>query len=82
MNKVKAPKSLRFEVAINSVNQTIESNSGKTVTAAQLTDAVTATRSVVDGFWMNVPGQSAECPTCTQPLPGLAVTVLRALYHL
>ena len=55
---------------------------GKTVTGAQLTDAVTATRSVVDGFWMNVPGQSAECPTCTQPLPGLAVTVLRALYHL
>ena len=33
MNKVKAPKSLRFEVAINSVGQVIENNSGKTVSA-------------------------------------------------
>jgi catecholate siderophore receptor len=33
MNKVKAPRSLRFEAAINSVNQTFENNSGKTVSA-------------------------------------------------
>ncbi len=33
MNKAKAPKSLRFEVAINSVGQVIENNSGKTVSA-------------------------------------------------
>jgi catecholate siderophore receptor len=33
MSKVKAPKSLRFEAAINSVNRTIENNSGKAVTA-------------------------------------------------
>src|SRR6185369_2005015 len=33
MSKLKAPKSLRFEVAINSVGQVIENNSGKTVSA-------------------------------------------------
>ena len=33
MNKAKAPRSLRFEAAINSVSQTIENNSGKTVSA-------------------------------------------------
>ena len=33
MNLAKAPKSLRFEAAINSVHHTIENNSGKTVTA-------------------------------------------------
>src|ERR1700716_3474530 len=33
MNQAKAPRSLRFEMAINSVNQTIENNSGKTVSA-------------------------------------------------
>ena len=33
MNQAKAPKSLRFQTAINSVNQAIESNSGKTVSA-------------------------------------------------
>ena len=31
--KTKAPRSLRFEAAINSVNQAIENNTGKTVTA-------------------------------------------------
>jgi catecholate siderophore receptor len=33
MNQAKAPRSLRFEAAINSVGQTIESNSGKKVSA-------------------------------------------------
>src|SRR5882757_5848230 len=33
MNLTKAPRSLRFEAAINSVSQTIENNSGKTVSA-------------------------------------------------
>jgi catecholate siderophore receptor len=33
MSKVKAPRSLRFEVAIDSVGQVIENNSGKTVSA-------------------------------------------------
>jgi catecholate siderophore receptor len=33
MNQAKAPRSLRFEAAINSVGQAIENNSGKTVSA-------------------------------------------------
>src|SRR5437588_10916930 len=33
MNQAKAPRSLRFEAAINSVSRTIENNSGKTVSA-------------------------------------------------
>src|SRR5258707_10906724 len=33
MNIAKAPRSLRFDGAINSVNQMVENNSGKTVSA-------------------------------------------------
>ena len=33
MNLAKAPRSLRFEAAVNSVGQTVENNSGKKVSA-------------------------------------------------
>lgn len=55
---------------------------GQTVTATQLTSAANATSSLVDGYWLNVPGQSAYCPTCGAPKPGVAVAFLRAFLHL
>lgn len=52
---------------------------GKSVTAAQLEAAVSATRSSVDGYWLNVPAQGPDCPTCTEARPDLAVSFLRVL---
>jgi hypothetical protein len=46
--------------------------------AQQLTAAIQATRSVVDGYWLNVPVPGMQCPTCNAARPGIAVQVLRA----
>jgi len=51
---------------------------GVPMEAWQLTAAIQATRSVVDGYWLNVPVPGAQCPTCNAPRPGIAVRVLRA----
>jgi hypothetical protein len=53
--------------------------SGKKVTARQLYDAVQATRSDVDGYWLNIPGGGAYCPKCGEPQPQVAVELLRLL---
>ncbi len=54
---------------------------GHVVDSAQLTAAAATAQGVVNGYWLNVPGHSAECPTCTQPRPDLAVSFLRSLEH-
>ena len=46
--------------------------------ARQLTAAIRATRSVVDGYWLNVPVPGLQCPTCNAARPGIAVQVLQA----
>jgi hypothetical protein len=51
---------------------------GVVMEARQLTAAVQATRSVVDGYWLNVPVPGMQCPTCNAARPGIAVQVLRA----
>jgi hypothetical protein len=48
------------------------------VTAAALTGVVAATRSIVDGYWLNIPGQSAQCPNCGQVDAGPAVSFLES----
>jgi len=53
--------------------------SGKKVTAQHLYDAVQATRSDVDGYWLNIPGGGAYCPKCGEPQPQVAVELLRML---
>jgi len=48
------------------------------VAAATLTGVVAATRSTVDGYWLNIPGQSPQCPNCGQVDAGPAVSFLES----
>jgi hypothetical protein len=52
---------------------------GAPVDRHQLTAAVQATRSMVDGYWLNVPGQGPRCPTCHAPRPDIAIQTLQSL---
>jgi hypothetical protein len=52
---------------------------GAPVDSRQLTAAVQATRSMVDGYWLNIPGRGPRCPTCQAPRPDLAIQTLRSL---
>jgi hypothetical protein len=49
---------------------------GAPVVTQQLTAAFQATRPDVDGYWLNIPGQGARCPTCNPARPDLGVKVL------
>ncbi|MFE3193205.1 hypothetical protein ACFXHA_29665 [Nocardia sp. NPDC059240] len=53
--------------------------SGQSVTAGQLRAAVDATRSVVDGYWLNIPKAGKACPRCGTAQPQVAVALLRQL---
>ena len=52
---------------------------GAGVTSQQLTAAIHATRGVVDGYWLNVPGRGPRCPTCNSPRPDVGQATLRAV---
>ncbi|HEX4254818.1 MAG TPA: hypothetical protein VH089_07005 [Streptosporangiaceae bacterium] len=51
---------------------------GAPVTSQHLTDVIQATRSLVNGYWLNIPGQGARCPNCSPPAPGVAQQALQA----
>src|SRR5882757_3381048 len=70
MNQAKAPKSLRFETAIKSVHQTIENNSGKTVTAVAGLIAV-ASFSGAEAQQPNLPPVTVDAPVA-RPRPAAA----------
>src|SRR3981189_1190600 len=70
MSKVTAPRSLRFEVAINSVSQTIENNSGKTVTAVAGLIAV-ASFSGAEAQQSSLPPVTVDAPVA-RPRPAAA----------
>jgi hypothetical protein len=50
---------------------------GVPVEARQLTSAIQATRSLVDGYWLNVPAPGARCPACNAPRQDIAVQTLQ-----
>ena len=50
---------------------------GAPIEARQLTSAIQATRSLVDGYWLNVPAPGARCPACNAPRLDIAVQVLQ-----
>jgi hypothetical protein len=50
---------------------------GTPVDAPELTAAIGATRSVVAGYWLNIPGPGLRCPTCNLPRSDLAIEVMR-----
>src|SRR5438477_12327497 len=70
MNQVKAPRSLRFEVVINSVNQATENNSGKTVSAVAGLIAV-ASFSGAEAQQSNLPPVTVDAPVA-RPRPTAA----------
>src|SRR3954462_4012763 len=69
-NKIKAPKSLRFDAAVNSVTQTIENNSGKAVTAVAGLIAV-ASFSGAEAQQPNLPPVTVDAPVA-RPRPAAA----------
>jgi hypothetical protein len=52
---------------------------GAAVDTQHLTSAIGATRSVVDGYWLNIPGQGPRCPTCNASRPDIAIQILQQL---
>jgi hypothetical protein len=52
---------------------------GTPVDSRHLTSAVQATQSLVDGYWLNIPGQGSRCPTCSAPRPDIAIQALQQL---
>ena len=67
MNTAKAPRSLRFEAAINSVSQTIENNSGKTASAVASLIAV-ASFSGAEAQQTSLPPVTVDAPVA-RPRP-------------
>ena len=53
--------------------------SGKAVTVGELLRAVSLTRDVVSGYWLNIPSGGAACPRCGKAQPQVAVSLLRDL---
>jgi hypothetical protein len=51
---------------------------GAPVTSQQLTAVIHATRGIVDGYWLNIPGRGPRCPTCNSPRPDVGRAALRA----
>lgn len=50
---------------------------GAPVTSQHLAGAIQATRARVDGYWLNIPGAGARCPTCNSPQPDVARQALQ-----
>jgi hypothetical protein len=46
---------------------------GSAVTVGQLRRDIGATRSAVAGYWLNIPGQGARCPTCNPARLDIAI---------
>ncbi len=52
---------------------------GAAVTSQQLAAAIHATRGIVNGYWLNIPGRGPRCPTCNSPRPDVGRAALRAV---
>src|ERR1044072_5362303 len=77
MNLAKAPRSLRFEAAVNSLGQTVENNSGKKVTAVAGLIAV-ASFSGAEAQQSNLPPVTVDAPVAP-PRPTQANTSPHAI---
>jgi hypothetical protein len=53
---------------------------GAPVDSQHLMAAIQATRFMVDGYWLNIPGQGVRCPTCNARRPDIAIQTLQALH--
>ena len=52
---------------------------GAEVSSQQLADAIRATRGLVSGYWLNIPGRGPRCPTCNSPRPEVGLQALQAI---
>jgi hypothetical protein len=52
---------------------------GPAVTVQQLTDAIQATRSTVDGYWLNIPSPGPYCRRCRAQRTDIGIQTLLAL---
>jgi hypothetical protein len=52
---------------------------GALVASDQLVAAIGASRSSVDGYWLNIPDHGTRCPTCNQKRPDVGIETLRAV---
>jgi hypothetical protein len=52
---------------------------GQSVTSDQLFQLVHATLGTVQGYWLNIPGQSPYCPSCGTPQPQVAQGLLQLM---
>ena len=52
---------------------------GAPVSSQQLNAAIRATRGMVAGYWLNIPGRGSRCPTCNAPRPDIGRQTLREL---
>lgn len=50
---------------------------GAPVSSSHLTAAISATRGMVSGYWLNIPGRGPKCPTCNDTQPGVGIQALR-----
>lgn len=55
--------------------------SGQGDSATTLARAYAAVRSVVNGYWLNIPGKSKYCPSCSTPDASPALSFLGHLYR-
>lgn len=53
--------------------------SGQTVLPGALVADIASTRTVLAGYWLNIPSSGAACPRCGVAQPQVAVDVLRSL---
>lgn len=53
--------------------------SGQRVSAGELEAAVKSVRSLVNGFWLNIPAGGSYCPRCGEPQPQVAAELLPKL---
>lgn len=51
---------------------------GAAVTSSEIAAAMDATRGFVSGYWLNIPGPGARCPTCGPRDPSVAMGALLA----
>lgn len=52
---------------------------GATVSSTVLQTDIEGTDGEVQGYWLNIPGASSECPTCGLPRPAVAIELMEGL---
>jgi hypothetical protein len=52
----------------------------RSITPGELSAAYSSVRSVVNGYWLNIPGPASKCPTCQPVYPQPALELLKQIY--